>query len=479
MRLHDLSITAFGPFVDSVHVDFDDLAAAGLFLLTGDTGVRQDERARRRVLRALRRGSRRPAHRTPPAQRPGGSAHRARRRPAAQRRGPDVPVHPLAGLGTTQATRQRHHPGPGPRRGRGAAGRRMGRTDQPARRGGPARHRPAGHDLHAVHAGGDAAPGALPGLPAGQLDRTPRRAATTVPHPAVRGGRTLARREAARARPRVSDPPRRVRGGGQPPPGSGRDRGARRLGPARPRRGGRRRFPRALGRRASDGGISRARGSACPAVERHRIARTRPGGTRPGACRHRCPFPRGCGAEGARRPRRLPGGRGVDGCLARCASPRRPGSAAGVAGGGRGEPAQRGRPSGGSPRRRGLCAVGRGRGRGRRARTRGRRHPVQRGAGRRRVLAPPRAPAVRENARGFVPSIPKPPGWQRSSAATRSGTPTWPMRTRVSPPLLALPPRSRDGQPPTVRPSRPPRRVSRRPPRPRSSPPSWTMPGRV
>ena len=38
MRLHELSITAFGPFVDTVHVDFDDLAAGGLFLLTGDTG---------------------------------------------------------------------------------------------------------------------------------------------------------------------------------------------------------------------------------------------------------------------------------------------------------------------------------------------------------------------------------------------------------------------------------------------------------
>ena len=38
MRLHDLSITAFGPFVDTVHVDLDELAAGGLFLLTGDTG---------------------------------------------------------------------------------------------------------------------------------------------------------------------------------------------------------------------------------------------------------------------------------------------------------------------------------------------------------------------------------------------------------------------------------------------------------
>ena len=39
MRLHDLSITAFGPFVDTVTVDFDDLAEGGLFLLTGDTGA--------------------------------------------------------------------------------------------------------------------------------------------------------------------------------------------------------------------------------------------------------------------------------------------------------------------------------------------------------------------------------------------------------------------------------------------------------
>ncbi len=38
MRLHDLSMTAFGPFVNTVTVDFDELSAGGLFLLTGDTG---------------------------------------------------------------------------------------------------------------------------------------------------------------------------------------------------------------------------------------------------------------------------------------------------------------------------------------------------------------------------------------------------------------------------------------------------------
>ena len=39
MRLHHLEITAFGPFADTVSVDFDDLSAAGLFLLTGPTGA--------------------------------------------------------------------------------------------------------------------------------------------------------------------------------------------------------------------------------------------------------------------------------------------------------------------------------------------------------------------------------------------------------------------------------------------------------
>ncbi len=39
MRLHQLSATAFGPFVDTVSVDFDELSAGGVFLLTGDTGA--------------------------------------------------------------------------------------------------------------------------------------------------------------------------------------------------------------------------------------------------------------------------------------------------------------------------------------------------------------------------------------------------------------------------------------------------------
>ena len=39
MRLHRLEVTAFGPFADTVTVDFDALSAAGLFLLSGATGA--------------------------------------------------------------------------------------------------------------------------------------------------------------------------------------------------------------------------------------------------------------------------------------------------------------------------------------------------------------------------------------------------------------------------------------------------------
>ena len=38
MRLHRLSVTAFGPFVETAEVDFDALTDAGLFLLSGATG---------------------------------------------------------------------------------------------------------------------------------------------------------------------------------------------------------------------------------------------------------------------------------------------------------------------------------------------------------------------------------------------------------------------------------------------------------
>ena len=39
MRLHHLSVTAFGPFADAVEVDFDEVSLAGLFLIQGPTGA--------------------------------------------------------------------------------------------------------------------------------------------------------------------------------------------------------------------------------------------------------------------------------------------------------------------------------------------------------------------------------------------------------------------------------------------------------
>lgn len=39
MRLHQLQVSAFGPFAETVEVDFDALSEAGLFLLTGPTGA--------------------------------------------------------------------------------------------------------------------------------------------------------------------------------------------------------------------------------------------------------------------------------------------------------------------------------------------------------------------------------------------------------------------------------------------------------
>lgn len=39
MRLHQLEISAFGPFAGTAHVDFDELGSTGLFLLTGATGA--------------------------------------------------------------------------------------------------------------------------------------------------------------------------------------------------------------------------------------------------------------------------------------------------------------------------------------------------------------------------------------------------------------------------------------------------------
>ena len=55
MRLHRLSVTAFGPYADTETVDFDELAGGGLFLLTGPTGAGKTSVLDAVMLRALRR----------------------------------------------------------------------------------------------------------------------------------------------------------------------------------------------------------------------------------------------------------------------------------------------------------------------------------------------------------------------------------------------------------------------------------------
>ena len=109
MRLHRLEITAFGPFADTVAVDFDALSEAGLFLLSGATGAGKTS-----VLDAVcfalygdvpgDRGSakRLRSDQAEPCGAPGGAARGDARRPA-------VPDRPLAELGAPQEARLRHH----------------------------------------------------------------------------------------------------------------------------------------------------------------------------------------------------------------------------------------------------------------------------------------------------------------------------------------------------------------------------------
>ena len=47
MQLHRLTVTAFGPFADTVEVDFDEVGSAGLFLIQGPTGSGKTTLARR------------------------------------------------------------------------------------------------------------------------------------------------------------------------------------------------------------------------------------------------------------------------------------------------------------------------------------------------------------------------------------------------------------------------------------------------
>ena len=131
MRLHHLSITAFGPFAETVTVDFDELSAAGLFLLSGDTGAGKTS-----VLDAVCfalygevPGDRSSARRLRCDHAPAAPAPRVRA--GGDPRRPPLPVHPLARVGATQAARRRAHHRAGPRLVEERRRRRLGRAVHP------------------------------------------------------------------------------------------------------------------------------------------------------------------------------------------------------------------------------------------------------------------------------------------------------------------------------------------------------------
>ena len=78
MRLHHLEVTAFGPFADTVAVDFDAPVRRRAVPAHRRHRRRQDQRPRRRLLRAVRRRARRPQRRQAAALRPGRPGRRAR-----------------------------------------------------------------------------------------------------------------------------------------------------------------------------------------------------------------------------------------------------------------------------------------------------------------------------------------------------------------------------------------------------------------
>ena len=259
MRLHHLEITAFGPFADTVAVDFDALSASGLFLLTGATGAGKTS-----VLDAVCfalygdvPGDRATARRLRSDQAAAG--RRAAGRPRVHPGRAPVPHHPVPRLAATQEARHRHHPAAGLGHRHRARRRRLGAAHL-AGWTRPATSSPSlvGMTPDPVHPGRDAAPGPLPDLPAGPLRGAPPAAPAAVPHRPLRAGRALAARPPPRPRRDLARPPPRGRrrssaGSARPPPGplpddwdahdlapAADDRRDRRLGgrasPATPRR---------------------------------------------------------------------------------------------------------------------------------------------------------------------------------------------------------------------------------------------------
>ena len=196
MRLHRLTVTAFGPFAGTEDGRLRRALGRRALPVQRRHRRRQDQRPRRRLLRALRPGARRPQQAAVAAQRPRrrGCAPEvvleadAARSPAA--------AHPLAAVGAAEAARRRHHRRAGQGPGRGA-GRRGDGADwhdalDPARRGRAPARRPAGSLARPVLPGGPAAAGPVRRVPAGRRRQAPGPAGEPVRHRQVRRRRAVA-----------------------------------------------------------------------------------------------------------------------------------------------------------------------------------------------------------------------------------------------------------------------------------------------
>ncbi len=195
----------------------------------GEHGSRQDQPARRDLLRAVRARAGRPSGSQASAQRPCGG----RRKDAGAARGHAVGAAPArhahAGVAAAQAARHRHHDAAGV----GSAGRAHRRgvdhPQHPHRRDPAPARVPAGHGRHPVHPGSHAAAGSVRGVPARRCRPAPGAAGEALRHRAVPRHRAVAGRAAPTDRPS----PRRLR---PPSPVAARRHARCRRPPAEPRR---------------------------------------------------------------------------------------------------------------------------------------------------------------------------------------------------------------------------------------------------
>ena len=193
MKLHHLTVTAFGPFAGTESVDFDALNDAGLFLLSGATGAGKTS-----ILDAVCfalygavpgvRGVKTLKSQHAEDDDPAGGG------PGVQRPGASLPDPAIPRVEPSEATRHRHAHREGLRVAGRADGRRRALPDLPCRRGRADGLRADRHACRAVPAGGDAAPGRLPEVPARVLPGPARGAPAPVPDRPLRPHRGVGQR---------------------------------------------------------------------------------------------------------------------------------------------------------------------------------------------------------------------------------------------------------------------------------------------